>query len=134
MAFTAPTASDLKTRFPAFAAVADATITTVLTLALDVAVDDETWISQTQYTEAALLYTAHVLTLDGLGTSAEAELAGSSIIRRFKSGSLEFERANASTLATSGAQSILNDTTYGRRYQQLLKINQPPVKVLNGTA
>lgn len=68
MPYTAPTAADLKARYPAFAAVADVTVTAVLADALlDVG---ETWIEDHR-APAMLALAAHWLQSQGANASAE---------------------------------------------------------------
>lgn len=107
MAFTAPTAAEMKARFPTFAAVADA--------AVDGALEEastrvgSTW-DEADWHMGQMLYAAHVLTMDGLGASTEVQLAG---FRRIKVGSLELERS------ASVGGSILSTTSFGQRYLAL---------------
>ena len=115
MAYTAPDAADLKERFPAFAAVADDTITQALAEA-EIMVDDS-WLSQTDFTLGRLLYAAHTMTLDGLGTNGEAQAVGFDVI---KSGALMLERRRQ---IKEGDQSSLAETSYGRRFRDVLRRN-----------
>lgn len=121
MAYTAATATTMKARFTAFAAVDDA----VLTAALDRArrMVDDTWLANDRQ-EAEHLYAAHDLTMDGVGATREAQLQG---FKRLKLGSLELEREAASS---STSLSTLNLTTYGKRFRQLLRRNQPGITAL----
>lgn len=126
MAFTIPTAADLKARFPVFAAVADPTITSAI-------VEAQTRIDASWTDEdgplAIMLYAAHVMTLDGLGAGAEAEMAkaGALGFQTMRSGALTLERKAD---AAGADRSILNETMYGRRFLALLKVNQPAVAVV----
>jgi hypothetical protein len=112
MAFTPPTADDLKTAFPAFADVEESSVSYWLARAARV-VDDG---FGDDATHAALLLTAHYLTLQGLGTGAEAEAAaaGASGFKRIKSGALEIERGDNKGGAYSG-------TSYGLQFAELLR-------------
>ncbi|MGA4552373.1 DUF4054 domain-containing protein [Methylorubrum aminovorans] len=122
MAYIAPTAEDLKKRFPAFSAVGADPVAGALQEA-ERQVDD-TWPADDRVT-GVLLYAAHVLTLDGLGTSTEAQLAG---FRRLKIGSLELESATA---AASASSSPLLQTGYGRRFADLAKrVRGPAILVV----
>lgn len=122
-----PTATDLTARFPAFAAVDPA----VLTVALAEAATrvDTTW-TPGDYPLGVMLYAAHVLTLDGRGTGAEAALgaAGAGDLTTLRSGSLHLERA-APTAGKGQAETVLNRTSYGRRFVALLRVNAPAVLV-----
>ncbi|PZR88360.1 MAG: DUF4054 domain-containing protein [Stutzerimonas stutzeri] len=111
MAYSTPTADDLKERFPAFSAVADAATDGAIGEAEHLT--DASWPDDDR-TLAVLLYAAHVLTLDGLGTGTEAQLAG---FKRLKIGSLELE-ASAVASVTAGP---LGQTGYGRRFAELAR-------------
>ncbi|MGJ0397416.1 MAG: DUF4054 domain-containing protein [Methylocystis sp.] len=128
MAFAIPTAGDLKARFPAFAAVADAAVTSAITEAQTRV--DTTWTDQ-DGPLAIMLYAAHVMTLDGLGVGAEAEMAkaGALGFQTMRSGALTLER-KADATGGAGDRSILNETMYGRRFLALLKVNQPAVALV----
>lgn len=125
MAFTAPTAADLKARFPAFVDVAAATIDIALgDAALMV---DDSWTSQADFTLGRLLYAAHVLTLDGHGSGAEAQAASSGALgfRRMKSGPLDLERFSPNAGGSAGGSlNQLELTTYGVRFKALLRANR----------
>ncbi len=125
MAYVPPVAADLVARFPTFAAVPTATITTALDDAA--ARVDDTW-TAADYALGLMLYAAHSLTLDGQGTSAEAALgaAGALGFSSLKSGALSLDRG-AGTGA--GADNVLAATTYGRRFLALLRVNQPSILV-----
>ncbi|WP_343711904.1 DUF4054 domain-containing protein [Inquilinus sp.] len=128
MAWNPPTPADLKARFPAFAAVSDSVVQGALDeAALQV---DETWVSEADFRLGRLLLAAHILTLDGLGTGAEAEAAaaGAMGFKRMKSGRLELERFSAADAGGDG--SVLGSTSYGRRFLELLRRNFPAVAVV----
>jgi hypothetical protein len=128
MAWTAPTASEFKARFPAFAAVSDAVVNEVLAEAgLQV---DETWVSEADFKLGINLLTAHILTLDGHGTGAEAESAkaGALGFKTMKSGGLTLERFSASERGATG--DTLSLTTYGNRFLDLRARNIPAVTVV----
>jgi hypothetical protein len=118
-----PTPSDFTTRFPAFASIDP----TVLAAALAEAGTrvDASW-TPGDYPLGVMLYAAHVLTLDGQGSGAEAALgaAGALGFTTLRAGTLHAERA-----APAKGESSLADTTYGRRFLALLKVNQPSVLV-----
>ena len=67
------------------------------------------------------------MTLDGFGTGAEAAAAAAGALgfQSMRSGSLSLDRRQAA--GASHEPSILHETTYGRRFLALLKVNQPPV-------
>lgn len=127
MPYEAPTAANLKARFPAFAAVADEAIVMAITEASGRV--DRTW-PETDFQPAILLYAAHVLTLDGLGTGAEAEMAraGASGFQSMKSGSLSLDRGDGFSVTAGGSD--LAQTGYGRRFLEMVRRNFPPVLVV----
>jgi hypothetical protein len=112
MSYTAPTAADLKARFPAFSTVSDDLVTS----ALDDAARrvDETW-TEGDFAMARMLYACHVMALDGLGSGREAKLLG---FKRIKVGSLELERGGDGSVAGD-----LSSTTYGNRFIGLARVN-----------
>lgn len=69
---------------------------------------------------ATMLVTAHLLTLQGIGTGAEAEMAsqGAGSFKRIKSGTLELERGDASS---GGEGGLYATTDYGRQVWPMLK-------------
>lgn len=128
MAWTAPTPAELKARFPAFASVDDAVVQSALNEA-GMQVDDS-WVSEADFRLGINLMAAHILTLDGLGTGAEAESAAAGALgfKTMKSGGLTLERFSAADNGAGG--DVLSLTTYGRRFLDLLKRNIPAVMVV----
>lgn len=118
MAFTAPSSSDLTARFPRFAAVPGASIDVYLTDAERLV--DESWM-EGDFAMGRMLYAAHLMTLEGLGTGAESEqaLAGASGFKVMKSGALTLERFDRKDGATS-----LDSTSYGVRFKGLQRRNK----------
>lgn len=114
-----PSSADLKARFLRFVAVDDGVATAALERAATQV--DETWLPQDR-TEGMLLYAAHLLTLDGQGTGAEAETnaEGISGFRLLRSGSLTIERFDRGA-AASGSY---DTTSYGVRFKALLRLNR----------
>lgn len=112
MAFTDPSAADLKLAFPAFAAVDDNTIVYWLDRAARVV--DHDW-PEDDGPHARMLLTAHHLVLQGLGTGAEAEVfaSGAAGFTRLKSGELWLER--------EAGKGGYGDTSYGRQFEALLR-------------
>lgn len=125
MSYVQPGVADLQARFPTFAAVPAPAIAAALTEAL--ARVDTSW-TEADYAPAILLYAAHVLTLDGQGTSAEAALAAAGALgfTTLQSGTLSIGRSPPPAAAVGA---ILAETTYGRRFMALLRANQPAVLV-----
>ena len=113
MAFTDPTAAELKAAFPPFVAVDDGTVGYWLGRAGRVV--DQDW-PEDDGPHGMMLLAAHYMVQQGLGTGAEAEAAaaGASGFKRIKSGALEIERGEAG----SGEYA---STTYGLQFQVLLR-------------
>lgn len=123
MPYVNPTATDLKARFPAFAAVDDAIVTSALGEASGRV--DQSWI-ESDYQIAQMLYAAHVMTLEGQGDSDDNLFSG---LNRVGIGPLSFEAANISQKDV--ARGDLNTTSYGRRFQELLRRNHVGVVVIS---
>lgn len=121
MAYTAPTAADLKSKFQAFAAVADDTINGALNDAARMV--DETW-TEADFAPARMLYAAHLMTLDGVGKTTEAKLQGFS---KLSIGPLSIERAEQ-----AGETGELRSTSYGRRFIELCRRNRGGPRVTGG--
>lgn len=121
MPYVAPTAADLKARFPAFADVADPVVEQALAEAA--AQVDASWIEADRFL-ATMLYAAHTLILDGQGTSTEAQLAG---FKRLRISSLELERESS---AKGSAFGDISSTSYGQRFLALRRKSHPPVAVV----
>ncbi len=119
MAFTVPTADDLKNRFPVFAAVDDATVDIMLAEA--VALVDDSWSSQADFTLGRLLYAAHLLTVEGYGTGAEAKTAGGGLtaFKTIKSGALTLTRGDGAPAVAGGVET----TSFGQRFKDLQALN-----------
>lgn len=127
MAYTDPTADELQAAFPRFADVADATVEYWLVRARRVV--DESW-TEDDYQMGQMLLAAHYMTLNGLGTGAEAETAanGTGDYQSIKSGSLTLTRFQQS--GSSTAQGELRSTTYGRQFDALLRQNKAGPRVM----
>lgn len=115
------TPAELKARFPGFAAVADAVLQTALDEAALQVGDD--WASAADIRLGRLLLAAHILTLDGQGSGAEAAAVAAGGFRRMRSGTLELERSDAGPGA-------LDSTGFGRRFLELMRRNVPAVAVV----
>lgn len=119
MAYTDATAADLKDAFPRFAAVADETVEFWLERARRQV--DTSW-TEDDYAMAQMLLAAHHMTLQGLGTGAEAEAAaaGTGDYQTIRSGSLTLQRFDRG----SSAQGTLGSTSYGRQFADLRVTNK----------
>ncbi len=126
MPYTVPAPADLAARFPAFAAVPAPTLARAIAEARTRV--DTGWLPG-DYAIAILLLAAHTLTLDGFGTGAEAAAAAAGTLgyASLRSGNLSLDRARPPPGAH--APSVLAETTYGRRFLALLKVNRPAVLV-----
>lgn len=126
MPYIVPAPADLAARFPAFAAVPTAALAQAIAEAQTRV--DTSWLPG-DYTVAILLLAAHTLTLDGLGTGAEAASAAAGMLgyASLRSGALSLDRQRPPRGAVE--PSILAETTYGRRFLALLKVNRPAVLV-----
>ena len=122
MAYDAPTASDLKAAFPAFATVADPAINAALAEAGGRA--DASW-PDADRRLGVMLFAAHTLTLGGLGSSNEAQFGA---FKRLKIGSLELEKAASG--ADRALPGSLHSTSFGTRYAALVARLFPPVLVV----
>jgi hypothetical protein len=122
MSYIAPTVEEFKIRFPVYADVPDATVQAALDEAGTMV--DDTWVSQADYTAGYMLYTAHLLALDGYGTSTETLLYGFASI---KMGPLQLDRFKTGGDSVYGS---IGSTSYGARYLSLVQRNHPPVLVV----
>lgn len=129
MPYIDPTAANLKSRFPAFAAVADSVVSQTITEAKRFV--DETW-NEDDYQIAIMLGAAHIMTLDGLGTGAQSQVyaQGMAGYQSIRSGALSLSRGSSSS--SSGSASNWSATTYGQRFLAYLKMNRGGPLVTGG--
>lgn len=127
MAYTIPTPATLRTKFPAFTAVPDATIQAYIDQAAGMI--DQTWL-ETDYTYGIELYAAHLMVLAGLGTGAQAQAAAEGLLgySTVRSGQLTLQRA-ATSQSGGGVPSPYDQTAYGIQFYWLARRNRPPVAV-----
>lgn len=114
MAYTVPSAANLKTRYPAFAAVADATVEYWIADAQRFV--DTTW-REVDYAPALMARAAHEMALGGIG-------AGSGIpegVTSFKSGSFSANISDAA--AQASVKGGLQATRYGREFAAIMRRN-----------
>lgn len=128
MAYDVPTAASLKALYPAFAAVADATIDAHLTRASTEAADTS-W-PEAEYGPAVIDYAAHRMALLDIG--AHGEVAGyvQAGVTGIKTGNFE-ARFNERTVGKASAGK-LDATPYGRAYQAALHRVKGGPRVLGG--
>jgi hypothetical protein len=131
MAYVAPTAADLKARFPEFTSVSDTLVGLILAEAS--AQVGETWLERDRK-PATLYLAAHMLAMEGEpGRSAGGTGGGTSgPVRRRKVGDVETEFAGfgSSGGAVDGNMSNYSLTAYGLRFLDLLRKNFPAVAVV----
>lgn len=115
----------LKAAFPAFAAVPDATVTFWLTRAARTV--DSSWCEDDR-DFARWLLACHLMTEQGLGSGAEAELfaAGAGGFDTMKSGALTLSRSSQNVARSSGPY---GSTQYGRQFATLLAQNKGGARV-----
>lgn len=125
MAYTDPTAADLKAAFPRFAAVADETVEFWLERARRKV--DQSW-TEGDYAMAQMLLACHYMTLNGLGTGTESEVnaAGLGDFKSVRSGSFSFTRKEGGDDADSGP---MGSTSYGRQWQELAYANRGGARI-----
>lgn len=129
MAYTAPTAATLRARFPRFGSVDEGIITSALAEAARTV--DETW-TEGDFEMGRMLYAAHILTLDGLGGGeADGFASGANGFKIMRSGSLSLERFD-SGVGGGKSDSLLESTSYGRRFLDLLSRNFGGPVAVNG--
>jgi hypothetical protein len=118
MAYVIPTPAMVKVRFPRFEGVADGTIQYALDRAAREV--DETW-TEGDFTEARMLYAAHQLTIDGLGTGTEAQLLAEGVgdFQKIELGSLKLTRFDKSSSSNSDVPADLARTTFGASFYSL---------------
>lgn len=124
--YTKPTPGHFLARYPSFAAVPYLTIQDYLTEAGKRV--DESW-TQGDYARAMMLYAAHEMTIDGLGTGTQAQLAAQGLgdFQRIKSGSLDVQRFDRS----KGGDALAS-TSYGQRFAALQRLNFAGARVVAG--
>jgi hypothetical protein len=121
MAYTEPTSADLKIRYPAFAGVADATITYWLTDAHRFV--DTSWIED-DYAPALIAYAAHRMSETrppGIAGDAASQATANGLVR-WKSGTADLQFSD--TAVAEQARGGLTTTPYGREYLDLLAKNK----------
>lgn len=111
MAYTAPTPATLKTRYPAFNAIEDATVQYWLTDSLRTVTDS--WI-EADRAVAMMALAAHNMAMQGLGAAAAGVPAG---VTSFRSGSFSVQVSDgAAERASAGGYDA---TRYGQEFRRL---------------
>ena len=128
MAYTAPTPANLKSRYPAFAAVDDAVVQTWLTDAERFV--DTSWI-EGDYAIALMAHAAHSMALLGIGTATGAAAIPAGVTR-FKSGAMDVTISDAA--AKASAEGGYDATVYGREFKLLSRRSHGGPRVVTGAA
>lgn len=120
MSYTQATADDLKEAFARFDAVASAIVEYWLTQARRRV--DASW-TEDDRAMGEMLLACHLMTLEGLGTGTEAEIASAGMgdFKSVKSGQFSFTRSEGDNTAAAGT---IGSTSYGRRWRDLAQINR----------
>lgn len=120
MAYVRPAPAELKAKYPAFAAVADATIQAYL----DDAPVDDSWL-ESDYAKAIMLWAAHTMTVNGIGVT-EIEGYAASGLSRLKSGTLDVSFKESA----SSADGQWSGSKYGPQFYVLLRVNKGGPRVI----
>lgn len=121
MPYVIPTSAQLKERYPAFSAVADALINLVIADAERNV--DEGW-QEPDYQPAIMALAAHMLVEEG-ATGRNVEFAGA-----ITSSKLGDAQDTYSGLTDSQMAGEFNSTSYGRKFMQLRALNCQAVQLL----
>lgn len=129
MAYTAPTATTFKARYPEFAPVSDALIGLVLAETFDEVGD--TWLERDR-ARAQMLLAAHKLTLEGepKRSTAGTGAALNGAVKRHKVGDVEVEFAGVDISDSDTSRLGYGLTVYGREFAALMRKNFPAVAVV----
>lgn len=122
MAYTAPTAANLKARYPALANVADETVDVWLVDARRYV--DTTWF-EADYAPAIMAAAAHSLASNGLGEGVTGQLPAG--LSSFKSA--DFALSIDGSAARQSVASGWMSTSYGREYRTMLRRNKAGPRV-----
>lgn len=118
-----PTATELKTRYPDFVDVADATVTAFIADATRFV--DDTWFAD-DIDRAIMALAAHMMAMEGLGANAVSR-AGAGVVTSYKLGDA------AETYAPpggGGSGSEYEATAYGRTFLRIMAANVPAVAIV----
>lgn len=130
MAYEIPTAAQVKARYPAFAAVADATIDVYVADAAASAVDTS-W-READYLPAIASYAAHRMAMLNIGAHGQAAGYALQGVTGIRSGN--FQATFDADKAKAAASGSLDATPYGQEYKRLLGINRGGPRVVPATA
>lgn len=130
---TAPTSSEFKTRYPAFAGVADAIVDDVLSEAAGRVGDD--WIT-TDQRPAMMAWAAHSLTMEGFGAqsvtvgSQTLQIAGEVDRITVDDVTTSFGGKTRANVSVTAKDDPLSETPFGRRFLEIRRRNSPGVAVI----
>jgi hypothetical protein len=125
MAYTVPTAANLKARYPEFNSVADALVTAVINEAS--AQVSTRWLER-DYAPAIIHLTAHLLASEGepeRTAEGSSTMATQGAVTREQVGAVSISYAGEGS-SQRGSQAVADDRTsteYGRRFLRLLRVN-----------
>lgn len=128
MAYTVPTAADLKARYPEFDAVSNDLVTLVITEAAGTV--STSWLER-DYAPAIMLLTAHMLVTEGAVERANPDGDGTSTmtttgaVKSYRVGEVQVSYAGTGegAGAASGDLAGLSATEYGKRFLALRRAN-----------
>ncbi len=126
MAYIKPDPAELQLRYPAFAAVADATVQYWLTDAERIVTTS--W-GEVDYAPGLLALAAHNMASQGLGTEIGGSASLPAGVTRFKSGEVDVSLSSeAVALKSAGG---FASTPYGREFAIMLRRNVGGVRVIS---
>lgn len=131
MAYTVPTAADLKAYYPAFTSVSDDTINLYIARVSGAsgADVDQSW-TEGDYGPAIMAAAAHRMARAGVIGGGSGSVNGTSGVERFRSGSVDVSfNADAVKQSLAGGWS---STSYGQDYIELLARNRGGPRVTGG--
>lgn len=129
MAYVIPTPAQLKAMYTAFAAVPDATVQLYIDQAARSV--DTSW-TETDYADGIMLLACHnMVTMGGLGTGADAQVAaqGMDSFSTIRSGQLTLQRAATSQSGDNTNYGAWGASRYGRQFYWLARRDKPPMTV-----
>lgn len=122
MPYTTPTATELKTRYPAFASVSDTLVDFAITDANRFV--DDSWFED-DYQQAIMALASHILVTEGaLGDATNT----TGLVKSEKLGDASVTYADVT--GYSGAAMELATSAYGRAYLRMRQVNVPAVAIL----
>lgn len=130
MPYEMPTAAALKALYPAFDAVADATVDAHLANAAATGVDTS-WL-EADYQPAVSALAAHNLAMLGLGAETKAQSMAREGVTSFRSGSYQASFDGERAKASAGGE--YSATVYGQEYERLLRKNRGGPRVIGAGA